>query len=369
MKVGIITFHDTTNYGATLQTYALMQNISSQNIDVEIIDYRPLVSSRYYIKRILYAYGTNSKLVKIKNILRYSGQGLSKYLKFGEFLRYNLNLTSSKFYTKSALTKYFSQNLDYDAVICGSDQIWCVDSFRGFDASFYLDFIPKDKPCRKISYAASFGKTSHLGKLESLVCQLLSQFDHVSVRDSNSARLIQQACGKYSTKVLDPTFLSNFETITNFANPQSQPYLLIYFEGMIRPDEVEFIKAVAQKMNLTIISIWQPYDFANQNVLNLDPTEWLSYFYNASYIVTSMFHGSIFAIKFSKLFTVLSRADKSAKISDLLETLQLKDRILACVNPETIEQQFLRIDYTSVESQLDSLITESKTFLLNALTA
>jgi polysaccharide pyruvyl transferase WcaK-like protein len=367
MKVGIITFHDTTNYGATLQAYALIQTISSQDIDVEIIDYRPLVSSRYYIKRILYAYGTNSKVAKIKNIFKYSSQGLAKYLKFGDFLRCNLNLTSRKFYTKSALANYFNQNLDYDAVICGSDQIWCVDSFRGFDASFYLNFIPNNKPCRKISYAASFGNTNNLGKIESSVCQLLSQFDHISVRDSNSARLIQQTCGRSSTKVLDPTFLSNFENITNFTNPQSQPYLLIYFEGIIRPDEVEFIKTVAQKMNLAIISVWQPYDFADQNILNLDPAEWLSYFCNASYVVTSMFHGSIFAIKFAKPFTVLSRENKSAKIADLLETLQLKDRILSRVNPETVEQQFLKIDYASVESQLESLIAESKTFLLNAL--
>ena len=42
MKLGIITFHNTLNYGAQLQAYALQVVLEGWNYDVEIVDYRNL---------------------------------------------------------------------------------------------------------------------------------------------------------------------------------------------------------------------------------------------------------------------------------------------------------------------------------------
>ena len=41
MKIGILTFHCAHNYGAVLQTYALVTYLRKNNYDAEIIDYRP----------------------------------------------------------------------------------------------------------------------------------------------------------------------------------------------------------------------------------------------------------------------------------------------------------------------------------------
>jgi len=46
MKVGILTFHNVANYGATLQTYALFHILTSNGYDVELIDYFPSRISR-----------------------------------------------------------------------------------------------------------------------------------------------------------------------------------------------------------------------------------------------------------------------------------------------------------------------------------
>ena len=49
MKVGIITIHNSHNYGACLQAFALYQYITEQGHDVEIIDlYRPI--HRHFIE-------------------------------------------------------------------------------------------------------------------------------------------------------------------------------------------------------------------------------------------------------------------------------------------------------------------------------
>mgnify|MGYP001027316730 FL=1 len=41
MKVGILTFHRATNYGAVLQAYALIQYLINQGYDARIVDYKP----------------------------------------------------------------------------------------------------------------------------------------------------------------------------------------------------------------------------------------------------------------------------------------------------------------------------------------
>ena len=41
MKVGILTFHWATNYGAVLQCYALQEYLRNEGHEVEIINYKP----------------------------------------------------------------------------------------------------------------------------------------------------------------------------------------------------------------------------------------------------------------------------------------------------------------------------------------
>ena len=41
MKIGTLTFHTARNFGAVLQTYALVKKLSDLGVDAEVIDYRP----------------------------------------------------------------------------------------------------------------------------------------------------------------------------------------------------------------------------------------------------------------------------------------------------------------------------------------
>lgn len=47
MKIGILTFHWSDNYGAVLQCYALQEYLKSQGHEVEIINYTPLKYSLF----------------------------------------------------------------------------------------------------------------------------------------------------------------------------------------------------------------------------------------------------------------------------------------------------------------------------------
>jgi len=350
MKIGILTFHHVTNYGATLQACALWTFLNSQGYDVEIIDYRPLKIVWKYLRPLI-------PLKKPEKIF----VNIPRAWKMRRFLLSLVKLSPKKFYDKKGLEYYRDK---YDVVICGSDQVWCLDSFRGFDSAFFLDFINKETT-RKISYAASFGNTVKLGNYRETISNLIAQFETILVRDSNSANIINNECNQKAIKVLDPTFLIEYDKIKT---PPKIPgkYILLYFHDEIESKEAEFLKSLAKSENLTIISVDEPKEIAQINLESASPKEWLGLFSEASYIATNTFHGTIFSIIFQKPFNVFLRSDKQNKVADLLKNLNLEKRIFS-FNEQPTREEIFDIDYASVSKILESKILESKQHLLQAI--
>ena len=48
MKIGVLTYHDASNYGACLQAQASIASIEKYNSDVELIDYKNSYRSGIY---------------------------------------------------------------------------------------------------------------------------------------------------------------------------------------------------------------------------------------------------------------------------------------------------------------------------------
>ncbi|MBH8551089.1 polysaccharide pyruvyl transferase family protein [Nostocaceae cyanobacterium CENA357] len=356
MKIGIMTFHHIDNYGATLQAYALWSFLRDQGYEVEIIDYRPYKAIRYYTKG--FSPITENFRINLKvftNILR--------SWKMRKFLLSHIKLSTKKFYLKKALQQVSTK---YDVIICGSDQIWCLDSFRGFNSAFFLDFA-SNKTTRKVSYAASFGHTKTLGSNRDKVCKLIEQFQTILVRDSNSLQIIKNQCNREAKKVLDPTFLIQYDTI-NQAPQLKDNYLLIYNQAPLKQSEIDFIKSVVRVRNLNIVAVGKYNKLAQINVETASLKEWIGLYSQASYIVTNTYHGTIFSIIFKKPFNVFIAGNKINKINDLLEDLGLENRIfLADLKPQLVSEQIFDIDYDSVFKILESKIRESKKYLLEAI--
>ena len=94
MKAGILTFHESSNYGAQLQTYALQTVIENLSIECEIINYHSLSKeSRNRSTSILV--GLNKMLSS--NIIK------RNQLNADKFLHENLHLSKKRFQTKSEL--------------------------------------------------------------------------------------------------------------------------------------------------------------------------------------------------------------------------------------------------------------------------
>ena len=357
MKVGIITFHHTTNYGATLQAYALSKTVSEWGHEVEIIDYRPRGAVIFYLKQLLPV--SSRKLNWNKNFHKH----FLKAFKMRRFLTSSLNLSEHKGYSKTVLRKIF-EAANYEAIIAGSDQIWCLTTgFRGFDASYFLYFIKEKDDCLRVSYAPSIGGTESFRDKKDSVCNLLNKFDYISVRDFHSARVIKEECNQDAVKVLDPTFLVDYEDI--LVTPKvNQPYLLIYNHKELDLEQKRTVKTIAENKDLEMVSVGDAWEIADRNLISVDPKEWVGYFKCASYVFTNTFHGTIFSILFKKDFTVFVNKGKQNKVYDLLTLLGLEDRIiLDSHDGGSIDCS--AIDYASVYEKLTPNIESSKAFLAN----
>ncbi|PSN14676.1 polysaccharide pyruvyl transferase family protein [filamentous cyanobacterium CCT1] len=345
MNIGILTFHHTTNYGATLQAYALSRFIQDQGHDVEFINYQPEKAVKVYNDTL---YFRARKREITGNLL--------KDLKMRWFVKKRMKVGKCVYSDSHSLKK---AHFNYDAVFVGSDEVWNINSFRGYDTSYFLDFL--SSKTRKISYAASFGSTISLADQKEAITDFISDFDRISVRDSNSLNLIQSECKANAEKVLDPTFLIDFEQIAN--KPKSKECVLIY--GKIPEPLTASVKKVSTKLNLPIVSIGYANGIADANLLGVSPEEWLSCFSKANYIFTSFFHGTIFSILFKKPFTVFSAEQKKAKLTDLLTDLDLNDRIHSSTCKNDID--FSSIDYKLVFERVEEKRLTSKKFLLESL--
>lgn len=355
MKVGILTYHHVNNYGALLQAYALAQVVKQQGHEVEFIDYRPYKAIIFYLKAAYLS--RRAKLWFINpNFIAYA----AKSRNMQAFFTSKFRLTSKTYYTRSQLNAFRS---GYDLLICGSDQVWDVQAIRKYDSSYFLDFVDSGLT-RKVSYAASCGQTSTFGIYRQPICNLLDQFDAISVRDINSLQLIDRECQRRAIKVLDPTFLADFSEIT--ALPDAEKYALVYAD--LNPAQARFVKRLARGKGLTIISVGSPCKVADKNFLSIGPEEWLGYFAHATYVFTNFYHGAVFSIIFKKPFTFFSKAVKANKINDLLDDLNLKDRIITSEALIDAEQNPLsEIDYSVVYETLNKSIAKSRQYLAEVL--
>lgn len=324
MKIGILTYHNTTNYGAIFQCYALQKYIINKGIQCEIINYNSNVLKNRYSINI---FSNNNIKQVLKKILNYRvSKGLNK--SFEKFTKENIKLSQSE-YNEFSIDK---ANQEYDKFIVGSDQIWNF-KLSGDDKNYYLDFV-KDND-KKNSYAASFGITSFERNQEKIIIDLLEKFKNISVREKHGVELINKLGIKNEvSQHIDPVFLLKQEGWSKFIcqTKFKKKYILVY-EITYTKNMMDFARKLAKIYNYKIIFVSGTNRKMKgaMNKSDLSPEQFLSYLKNAEYIVTSSFHCMAFSIIFNKEFyyDVPEHANNtSSRLDSLAELLNLTERKL-----------------------------------------
>lgn len=345
-RIGILTFHHANNYGAVLQAFGLSDALKEMGHEVEIIDYRPIVARELYESRL----PLNPRIFYREFMFRQ---------RFNQFRKRHLPL-SRKFLSPESL---HSTEHDYDVIVCGSDQVWNVTSYRGYDPTFFLDFISSSRP-KRVSYAATFGgaTVSDLGNRRTEIQSLIEQFDRLSVRDAHSLGVLESLTPREVTHVLDPVFLTNFDAITP---PRliEEPYVFSY---CLNPSELlmEATSVISNTLGCPVISARRYLE--GIKLLHPGPLEWLSLLRHATFVCTDSFHGTCFSIKDRKQFLCLPSKSGMSRIEDLLEATGLTERIVRDKQSlaETLSEQ---IDFDAVQPRIDSALSRSEDYISGAI--
>lgn len=361
MKIGILTFHRTTNYGAALQAYALQQILKKMGHNIKIIDYNNKNVYSYYDYRIFY--GNQSLKTRIGKVIRYPYNKKICGL-FGAFRKKRLDL-SQECRTLEELSKVEEK---LDAVICGSDQVWNPRAiFEDFDA--YLLGTAK---CKKIAYAASAGNISLWEKYLNNYWTLLHRFDAISVREKNMRTPTEHLSQKNVELVLDPSLLLEpidwikLENTDVLKTLPEKEYIFVYFLGN-NSFLIRMVKELKYKTGLTVVSLGHKIKGIKTIRPIVGPREFIALIHNASYVLTSSFHGTAFSIIFNRPFLVFGNGEYNSRMITLLSALNLQNRMISTDGFSAFEEIKKTIDWEQTEKFYYKEKKKSIDFLKKAL--
>lgn len=362
-KIGILTFHAAHNYGSMLQAFALKQYVTHLGFDCEIINYQNHRQQRLYS---VLSVGIKTNLFRILHLQPY----LKRYYCFREYLT---TFLSKAQYIHSE-NDVRAQISNYDAVICGSDQIWNMSSTT-YDSDL-IYFLPFNYKGRKIAYAPSMGSNIDNEYIRTNLFKYLEDYSFLSTRELKLSLSLQNLLNRSCETVLDPTLLLEKKDWNGqFININEHNYICFY--SLIYSKElVDFTIKASHELNLKIINLSPRAKYANikefKQKYDIGPKEFISYIKNANLVITNSFHGSVFSlINHVPLFSIIVNNVKDYRRQNLFETIHLNELYFSCNSIGSIAEKYeevRNISYEKAEAFLSKEREKSIKYLRNALT-
>lgn len=278
MRIGLLTYHDTTNYGATLQCVALANALQLLNADCEVINYQ---CSNIIKRELPYIELHGSFRNFLGSLYRYPARWI-KHIFLRKFLLQNCKVSHK--YTPDTIGE---TNTIYDCFIVGSDILWNLE-INGYDYTYFLNFVFDDS--KKNSYGTSSGGSWAVDDVP-IVCEYLAKFTKIAVRESYTTTLLDKYINSTTIAVVcDPTMLLEASYWKKFAKENARKeYVLVYLPNQKCLHDAKM--------------------YAHKNKLKLKKLHcyssiqgFLAAINNAAIIFTGSYHGLLFAMYFHTNF-------------------------------------------------------------------
>lgn len=305
MKIGILTFHWATNYGAVLQCYALQKFLCDRGYEVEVINYKPM-----QYDETLTAFVRDRKFY---NLLEY----IQKY-KFEKALKV---FRQSRFHLTQRVRTCTDVGLlakSFDVIISGSDQVVNPTFLLNGEApstitpTYFLGFPFAGK---RIGYALSFGCTIYPEEARLVALQYIKMFDSISVRENTGINIVRSMGREDAILTPDPTFLQHSEFYLNLAGDSNHVYRGSYIYSF-------FIRNIRERKKV-INSLFGRDKKVHWNNDDGDYTiqRWLSKIQHADLVLTDSFHCVVMCLFLHTPFIVVTEIEGNVAMNDRLYTL------------------------------------------------
>jgi len=358
-KIGILTWHHYSNVGSNLQAIAMQNIFSTPKIEAQFINYRPHYFEPWYRNLIRLVCGTISDSFPhaLPEMLRFRAYSFQrKYMNQSELI-----------IAPEKLTDVVKR---YDAIICGSDQIWAPNVYK---KEYLLSFVPDE--IDKYAYGASIGLNSIPSDLIDNYRMYLKRFALIGVREAQGAKIIRgiiPECSDRIYDVLEPTFLVPVSYWNGIAKKtiSDENYLLCYFLGD-NEWQREYVSGWAKEHGLKLI-VYSAYDsdirIADLHIKYTGPCEFIGLVQHASHIMTDSFHGMVFSIIYNKQFNVFYRFNEDDPICQNSRVDNLIDKFgIQQVVVKEKEKNNHTVNYDKVNPRVEKEVSRSKEFVSRIL--
>lgn len=357
MKIGIITYHRSHNYGALLQGIALRSVLEHLGHQVTFIDYWPSYHKRMYqlfsLTRLVKVGSYKYKIQYIRDCLFYLRQRKRRKEAFERFI-------------ETYICPYISEmDEQYDVVIHGSDQIWRKQpETNTYNPVYFGNHTIPTK--LRISYAASMGTLPTQQSDFPIVKDLLSNLDGISVREQQLLEFVRSFGYQTARLDLDPTLLMDANQWIKMFNlrkrPSNERYAVYYkIQNSFDVGTIENY-ARSKGMKLKVLYSKAISKDSDTHISIADPRDFLDLIYNADYVFTSSFHGLAFSLIFQKPF-LASFTHNSERAASLLASLGLSDHF---VTPNSeLPTVISEINYKEIYKIIEKMKENSMTYLMN----
>lgn len=389
MKVAILTFSKTTNYGAALQCYALSSFI--QNAGHEVIIFNAPLDSEEAINVSLIRLICRKVKKTLKKIILSNKQSNSEFVRYSRsekekkediywdkqvrLLFESFNQTYLPPFTKELKNEqdFKEQYPQADLYIVGSDQVWNLSITQSQKQIFFFSFL-KDEA--RISYAASFGGSTQWSgtpKETQEINQLLKKFKGISVRENSGISILHDIFHLNGVEVLDPTLLLSsieYDKLAEKSNLEASQDLYAY-KFIINDIWLETLKFISEetesKLRMDCETIQLP-NIPFNPALSIEG--WLKLIKTAKFVVTDSFHCTVFCILFKKQFIVSpSYSGGEGRMLSFLKKLGLEDRFYYTTKDirKNAKAWKTPIDYDKVYQKLNYHKEQSRKYLMSYL--
>lgn len=350
MKIGVLTYHRSINYGAVTQCYALTDRLQRDfpGAIVEVIDYAPqwrIDSYKPTIKNFIFS-GVNRnndrklnvKIVcaKVLEIVTHPGHFRDIKKRYAAFQRSldSLPLSKEQYRQNDAADFRAAVRGKYDLIVVGSDCVWNWTTVP-LPSPYYLS---GDFGAVKASFAASVGTDDYAklsGQERQELREAIDDFRYVGVRDSSSEYVVEGLCpGK--------PFYHNCDPTTLLTPAQLEPYRQRVREKLIKnkidPDKPLVCVMGNEKLGklartifggkAQLVGVYVPNRYCDVFLPDLEALEWAALFGLCRLTVTTFFHGTMLSLV--NRVPVLSfdylpeTAQQHTKLHELYDRLGLK---------------------------------------------
>lgn len=380
------------NYGSLLQAYALYTYVRRLGYECNLVNYGGFIDYPEPTSKMMGLLELDEsndnprqsredvphehlKSIEI-NVMKY---------RFGNFLKKHVTFDPDLRKLETGGQADAHRVHDYDAFICGSDQVWKPVG-GWFSPANYLQFAPKGK---RIAYAPSLGSNRLRLKNQTnipLWKHYMSEMTFLSGREVRSAEVFSMVSGREVTPVLDPTLLFTAEewaaafgtatmsnTFKGLINGK-RGYIVAYLLHGLELYQGQ-IEEFARTHGLEIAWLTGTDNLASplgQNRVETLPDGFLQLIKHASAVCTDSFHGLCFSLIFQRpvVSAIIAGMDRNSRLYDIrkydiLDRLGISERAVTAEN--FAKQLETPINYDIVQERLDMGRLLSGEYLQNAL--